>query len=62
MNQLIKLRKSDQHPAILKDTITSPGGTTAEALLTFEQEGFKGIVIKAVKEAYEKSKTLGEKK
>ena len=56
------VRKSDQHPAILKDTITSPGGTTAEALLTFEQEGFKGIVIKAVKEAYEKSKTLGEKK
>ena len=53
------VRESGRHPAELKDMVTSPGGTTAEALLTLEQGAFKGVVIEAVAAAYEKSKALG---
>ena len=53
------VQESGLHPTELKDMVTSPGGTTAEALRTFEQGGFTGIVIDAVTAAYEKSKALG---
>ena len=51
--------ESGRHPAELKDMVTSPGGTTAEALMAFEQGGFRGTVLEAVHAAYEKSKALG---
>ncbi len=47
------------HPAELKDMVTSPGGTTIEALRSFEDGGFRALVFSAVNAAYEKSKTLG---
>ena len=47
------------HPAQLKDMVTSPGGTTIEALRTFESGRFRATVIDAVKAAYEKSQALG---
>ena len=53
------VRESGRHPAELKDMVTSPGGTTAEALLVLEQGAFKGVIIEAVSAAYEKSKALG---
>ena len=53
------LLESGRHPAELKDMVTSPGGTTAEALLAFERAGFTGTVIDAVNAAYGKSKSLG---
>ena len=53
------VRESGLHPAELANMVTSPGGTTAEALLTLEQGAFKGVVIDAVNAAYEKSKALG---
>ncbi|MDP6101887.1 MAG: pyrroline-5-carboxylate reductase [Dehalococcoidia bacterium] len=53
-------RESGKHPADLRNMVTSPGGTTAEALLSLEEEGFKGIVINAVVAAHEKAITLGE--
>ena len=51
--------ESGRHPADLKDMVTSPGGTTAEALMVFEQGGFRGVVMDAVSAAYERSKALG---
>ena len=53
-------KDSGRHPAELKDMVTSPGGTTVEALLALEQGGFKASVMKAVKAAYDKSRELGE--
>ncbi len=50
---------SGRHPADLKDMVTSPGGTTIEALLTLEEGGFRASVMNAVIAAYEKSKALG---
>lgn len=52
-------RKTGRHPADLKDQVTSPGGTTTEALLRLEEGGFRATVVRAVLAAYEKSKALG---
>ena len=54
------LLQSELHPAELRDMVTSPGGTTAEALLALEQGGFRTALIAAVAAAYSKSKTLGK--
>lgn len=56
------VQESGRHPADLKDMVTSPGGTTAEALLAFERGGFRGVILEAVAAAYEKSRALGERK
>ncbi len=53
--------ESGKHPAELKDMVTSPGGTTAEALLALEDGKFRSTVINAVAAAYRKSVSLGEK-
>ena len=56
-----KLAKdSGEHPAQLRDMVTSPGGTTAEALKVLEEKGFRDAVINAVVAAYQKAKRLGE--
>jgi pyrroline-5-carboxylate reductase len=53
------LEKSGKTPAELRRMVTSPGGTTAEAIARFEQGGFSGLVAKAINAAFEKSKKLG---
>ncbi len=53
------LQKSGKTPQELRRMVTSPGGTTAEAIAVFEQVGFAELVEKAVTAAYEKAKKLG---
>ena len=55
----LMLRETGCHPALLREQVTSPGGTTAEGLFKLEQGGFKHLVIDAVSAAAEKSKLLG---
>jgi pyrroline-5-carboxylate reductase len=45
--------------AELRRMVTSPGGTTAEAIKVFEAEGLEGTIKRAVSAAYEKAKQLG---
>lgn len=52
--------ETGRHPAELRNQVTSPGGTTAEALRAFEDGSFRANVLAAVIAAYEKSKALGE--
>ena len=42
----------------LRDMVTSPGGTTAEALYILEKEGFGGAIQRALEAATEKSRKL----
>ena len=52
--------ETGEHPAILREMVTSPGGTSAAGLYVMEKEGFKAAVQGAVKAAAERSKELGK--
>ncbi len=52
--------ESGQHPALLKDQVTSPGGTTSTALATLESRGVRSAFIEAVSAATQKSIALGK--
>ncbi len=53
------LLDSQQHPAQLKDAVTSPGGTTIAGLEELERHGVRGALIGAVQAATKRSKELG---
>ena len=52
--------ETNLHPGVLKDMVTSPGGTTVEGLHEIEKGGLRGTLISAVRAASEKSKKLGQ--
>jgi pyrroline-5-carboxylate reductase len=52
------MEKTGKHPANLRNMVTSPGGTTTEALLELEKGGFRSLVIEAVAAAYKKAQRL----
>lgn len=54
------LLQSGEHPAILKDKVSTPGGCTVGGLLVMEEEAVKGRVAKAVREATEVASRLGQ--
>ncbi len=54
------LEERDVHPAILKDQVTSPAGTTASGLHVLDLNGFSGLLISAVENAFQRAKELGE--
>ena len=53
------IQQTGKEPAELREMVTSPGGTTAQALLHLEKEGFSQLLIEAVKAAHDKAKQLG---
>ncbi len=51
--------QSPKHLARLRDQVTSPGGTSAEALYYLEKAGFRTALSRAVWAAYQRSIELG---
>lgn len=53
------LQTTDLHPAVLKDRVTSPGGTTIAGIAQLEAAGVRSALIEAVKAACQRSQQLG---
>lgn len=54
-------QQSHEHQAILRNQVTSPGGTTAEALYHLEKGGFRTILSRAIWAAYVRATQLGKR-
>lgn len=52
--------ESGEHPAVLRDRVTSPAGTTAEGLAVLEAKAVRDAFAQAVRAAARRSKSLGE--
>ena len=50
--------ETGEHPAVLKDRVCSPGGTTIEAVASLERDGFRSSLIQAVEICTEKADRL----
>jgi pyrroline-5-carboxylate reductase len=51
---------AERHPATLRNQVTSPGGTSAEALYYLEKAGFRTAISRAIWAAYQRSLELGK--
>lgn len=56
----VELLRKCRHPALLRDQVTTPAGTTIRGLMTMESEGIKSALIKTVEAAYKRSVEIGE--
>ena len=52
--------ETGRHPAILRDEVTTPGGTTISAVAELEKHGLRTMLIDAVAIATERSRQLSE--
>ena len=50
--------ETGEHPALLKDAVTTPAGCTADGLLELEEGGLRVTLIKAVMRATERARQL----
>ncbi len=53
--------ESNKHPAELRNMVTSPGGTSAEAIYQMEKGTLRTVLSKAVYGAYKRAVALGRK-
>ena len=53
------LRESGEHPAVLREAVTSPAGTTAMALRELERHGARAAMTAAIEAARNRSVELG---
>jgi pyrroline-5-carboxylate reductase len=52
--------RSDKHVAELRNQVTSPGGTSAEALYRMEKGGLRTVISRGIWAAYQRSIALGK--
>ena len=53
------LAETQEHPAVLKNRVTTPGGTTAAGLHALERGGLRATISEAILAATERAKELG---
>ncbi|MEG0012522.1 MAG: pyrroline-5-carboxylate reductase [Cellulosilyticaceae bacterium] len=52
--------ETKKHPGVLKDEVTSPGGTTIQAVAKLEETGFRHSVISGMTACYDKAKDMSK--
>lgn len=57
---ILYAQQTNKHPAELRNLVTSPDGTSAEAIYQLEKGTLRTVLSKAVWAAYKKSRVLGE--
>lgn len=60
LGSVIFAQSSDMHMAELRNLVTSPGGTSAEAIYQLEKGSMRTVLSKAVWAAYQRSVALGD--
>jgi len=53
-------QNSDEHAGVLRERVTSKGGTTAAALEVMKQQGWQEILEKAIEAASQRGKAMGD--
>jgi pyrroline-5-carboxylate reductase len=53
------LRESGEHPVILREAVTSPGGTTISAIRELEVHGVRAAFLAAIEAARDRGRELG---
>jgi pyrroline-5-carboxylate reductase len=53
------LRKTGEHPVLLREAVTSPGGTTIMAIRELERHGMRAALLAAIEAARDRSIELG---
>ena len=53
------LLETGKHPAVLKDEVCSPGGSTIQGVNALEEGGLRATAIAAIQAAYTRTKELG---
>jgi pyrroline-5-carboxylate reductase len=60
LGSVLFAQESHKHPAELRNMVTSPGGTSAEAIYQMEKGGLRTVLSKAVWSAYQRAVALGK--
>lgn len=55
------VKESGEHPALLRDKVCSPGGTTIHAIRVLEERGLRSTIMETVAAATKRSRELGGK-
>lgn len=61
LGSVLFAKESKKHPAELRNMVTSPGGTSAEAIYQMEKGSLRTVLSKAVWAAYQRAEALGGK-
>ncbi|HYG79304.1 MAG TPA: pyrroline-5-carboxylate reductase [Pyrinomonadaceae bacterium] len=61
LGSVLFARESHKHPAELRNMVTSPGGTSAEAIYQMEKGSLRTVLSKAVWAAFQRAVALGKK-
>lgn len=62
LGSVLFARESHKHPAELRNMVTSPGGTSAEAIYQMEKGSLRTVLSKAVWAAFQRAEALGRRK